>query len=85
VEPPDAGIPGRRRWLWLAGLSVVAVAAVASAMWIHQSGHIAAQVAKRYSHIRRQELNRAAATLEPQFLRNVLVITPDDTDTVTVN
>ncbi len=50
-----------------------------------QVGHISAQVAKRYSHIRRQELNRAAAALEPRFLRNVLVITPEDTDTATVN
>ncbi len=35
---------------------------------------------KRYSHIRRQELNRAAAALEPKFLKNVLVITPDVAD-----
>jgi hypothetical protein len=48
-------------------------------------GTIRAQVMKRYSHIRRQELNRAAAALEPKFLKNVLVITPENTDTVTVN
>jgi len=50
-----------------------------------QVGHISAQVMKRYSHIRRQELNRAAAALEPKFLRNVLVMTPEDTDGATVN
>jgi integrase len=49
-----------------------------------QVGHISAQVAKRYSHIRRQELNRAAAALEPKFLKNVLVITPENTDRSTV-
>ncbi len=49
-----------------------------------QVGHISAQVAKRYSHIRRQELNRAAAALEPKFLKNVLVITPQDVDGATV-
>ena len=40
---------------------------------------------KRYSHIRRQELNRAAAALEPKYLKNVLVITPEDTDGATIN
>ncbi len=50
-----------------------------------QVGHISPQVAKRYSHIRRQELNRAAAALEPKFLRNILVIAPDDADHATVN
>ena len=49
-----------------------------------QVGHISAQVAKRYSHIRRQELNRAAAALEPKFLKNVLVITPKTADGATV-
>lgn len=49
-----------------------------------QVGHISTQVAKRYSHIRRQELNRAAAALEPKFLKNVLVITPEDTDSATL-
>jgi hypothetical protein len=39
-----------------------------------QVGHISAQVMKRYSHIRRQELNGAAAALEPKFLKSVLVI-----------
>ncbi len=48
-------------------------------------GHNSGQVMKRYSHIRRQELNRAAAALEPKFLNNVLVITPGDTDGATVN
>ncbi len=42
-----------------------------------QVGHISTQVAKRYSHIRRQELNRAAAALEPHFLKNALLITPE--------
>jgi integrase len=49
-----------------------------------QVGHISAQVMKRYSHIRRQELNRAAAALEPKFLKNVLVIMPETDDGVTV-
>jgi len=49
-----------------------------------QVGHISAQVAKRYSHIRRQELNRAAAALEPKFLKNVLVVAPDTSDGATV-
>jgi len=40
---------------------------------------------KRYSHIRQQELNRAAAALEPRFLKNVPVITPGDADLATVN
>jgi len=40
---------------------------------------------KRYSHIRRQELSRAAAALEPKFLKNVLVITPGDADDATIN
>jgi hypothetical protein len=39
---------------------------------------------KRYSHIRRQELNRAAAALEPKFLKNLLVVTPEAADGVTV-
>jgi uncharacterized membrane protein YgcG len=34
---------------------------------------------------RRQELNRAAAALEPKFLKNVLVITPETTDGATIN
>jgi integrase len=49
-----------------------------------QVGHISAQVAKRYSHIRRQELNRAAAALEPKFLKNVLLITPEIDEGATV-
>lgn len=49
-----------------------------------QVGHISAQVAKRYSHIRRQELNRAAAALEPRFLKNVLLITPETDEAATV-
>jgi integrase len=49
-----------------------------------QVGHIPAQVMKRYSQIRRQELNRAAAALEPKFLKNVLVTTPGDADGATV-
>ena len=32
----------------------------------------------------RQELNRAAAALEPKFLKNVLVITPEAADGTTV-
>ena len=39
-----------------------------------QTDHISAKVIKRYSHIRRQELNRAATLMEPKFLKNVLVI-----------
>ena len=50
-----------------------------------QVGHISAKVAKRYSHIRRQELNSAAATLEPKFLKNVLVITPENSDAATID
>jgi integrase len=50
-----------------------------------QVGHISAQVAKRYSHIRRQELNRAAAALEPKFLKNVLITTPETDGLATVN
>ena len=50
-----------------------------------QVGHISAQVMKRYSHIRRQEINRAAAALEPKFLRNVLILTPEDSDSATIN
>jgi integrase len=49
-----------------------------------QVGHISAQVAKRYSHIRRQELNRAAAAREPKFLKNVLLITPETDEAATV-
>ena len=40
---------------------------------------------KRYSHIRRQELNRAAAALEPKFLKNGLVITPEDAIGATID
>jgi hypothetical protein len=47
-------------------------------------GLISPQVVKRHSHIRRQELNRAAAALEPKFLKQVLVITPDVADGTTV-
>jgi hypothetical protein len=39
---------------------------------------------KRYSRIHRRELNRAAAALEPKFLKNVLVITPEVADRTTV-
>jgi len=42
-------------------------------------------VMKRYSHIRRQELNRAAAALEPKFLKNGLVITPEDAIGATID
>ena len=49
-----------------------------------QVGHISAQIMKRYSHIRRQELNRAAAALEPKCLKNVLVIAPEAADGATV-
>ena len=49
-----------------------------------QVGHISAQVAKRYSHIRRQELNRAAAALEPKIRKKVLVVAPDTSDCATV-
>ncbi len=41
-----------------------------------QVGHLSAPVAKRYSHIRRLELNRAAAAPEPNSLKNVLIIMP---------
>ena len=40
---------------------------------------------KRYSHICRQELNRAAAALGTKFPKQVLVITPEDADGATVN
>jgi hypothetical protein len=49
-----------------------------------QVGHISAQVAKRYSHIRRQELNRAAAAPEPKLPKNALVITPETSDGTTI-
>ncbi len=49
-----------------------------------QVGHISAQGAKRYSHIRRQELNRAAAALEPKFLRNVLLTAPETDEGTTI-
>lgn len=49
-----------------------------------QVGHISAQVAKRYSHIRRQELNRAAEALEPSFLKNVLLISSETDQGATV-
>jgi hypothetical protein len=49
-----------------------------------QVGHISAQVAKRYSHIRRQELNRAAEALEPNFLKNVLLISSETDQGATV-
>ncbi len=50
-----------------------------------QGGTIRAQVMKRYSHIRRQELNRAAAALEPKFFKSVLVIALEDADGATVS
>ncbi len=50
-----------------------------------QLGDISAHVMKRLSHIRRQELNRAAAALAQKFLKNVLVITPKDADGAAVN
>ena len=34
-----------------------------------QVGHVAPQMLKHYSHIRRQALNTAAAALEPAFVR----------------
>ena len=43
----------------------MAEAGVEDAVIRAQVGHISAQVAKKYSHIRRQALNRAAAALEP--------------------
>ena len=49
-----------------------------------QVGHISAQVAKRYSHIRRQELNRAAAALEPKFLNSVLITMPETDEGATL-
>ena len=49
-----------------------------------QVGHISAQVAKRYSHIRRQDLNRAAEALEPNLLKNVLFITSETGQGATV-
>jgi len=53
--------------------------------WNHQRpGHISPQGMKRYSRIHRRELNRAAAALEPKFLKNVLVITPEVADRTTV-
>jgi len=33
-----------------------------------QVGHVAPQMLKHYSHIRRQALNAAAAALEPTFI-----------------
>jgi integrase len=35
-----------------------------------QVGHISPEMMRRYSHIRRQELNAAAAALEPTFLQD---------------
>jgi integrase len=49
-----------------------------------QVGHISVQVAKRYSHIRCQELNRAAEALEPNFLKNVLLISSETDQGATV-
>jgi hypothetical protein len=49
-----------------------------------QVGHISAQVAKCYSHIRRQELNRAAEALEPNLLKNALLITSETDQGATV-
>lgn len=34
-----------------------------------QVGHVAPQMLKHYSHIRRQALNLAAAALEPSFVK----------------
>ena len=49
-----------------------------------QVGHVSPQVAKRYSHIRRQALNQAAAALEPAHLKNILLITPESDKDATV-
>ena len=49
-----------------------------------QVGHRSAQVAKKYSHIRRQALNRAAAALKPAHLKNVLTIIPEVGDDATI-
>jgi hypothetical protein len=49
-----------------------------------QIGHMSAQVGKKYTHIRRRALNRAAAALEPAHLKNVLLITPEVGDDATI-
>jgi integrase len=62
----------------------MAEAGVEDAVIRAQIGHMSAQVAKKYSHIRRQALNRAAAALEPAHLKNVLTIIPEAGDDATV-
>ena len=49
-----------------------------------QVGHISAQVMKRYSHIRRQELNRCRGGDGAEVLQEGLVITPEVAEGVAV-
>ncbi len=50
-----------------------------------QMGHVSKQVGKRYSHIRRLPLQRAAAALEPSAkVKQVLIMTPEADKNATV-
>jgi integrase len=50
-------------------ITVMAEAGLPDQIIMAQVGHISPEMIKRYSHIRRQALNAAAAVLEPSFLR----------------
>jgi integrase len=62
----------------------MAEAGIEDAVIRAQIGHTSAQVGRKYTHIRRQALNRAAAALEPAHLKNVLLITPEVGDDATI-
>jgi len=50
-----------------------------------QMGHVSPTVGKRYSHIRRQALKKAAAALEPSdAVKRIMLITPEVDENATV-
>jgi hypothetical protein len=50
-----------------------------------QMGHVSPAVGKRYSHIRREAMKRAAAALEPaEAVRQILINTPEADKNATI-
>ena len=50
-----------------------------------QMGHVSPAVGKRYSHIRREAMKRAAAALEPaEAVRQILMNTPEADKNATI-
>jgi integrase len=63
----EAGVQARFHDLRHTAVTQLAEAGLPDHVIMAQVGHVDPEMVKRYSHIRRQALNQAAAALQPSF------------------